>query len=346
MKKILSFIIVLAMMLSFAACQKSESDSSRVGSVGFNLDENTTESAITLKIAGLKGPTSMGMVKLMDDCAKENSTVSAIFTLHGSADELTPKLLTGEIDIAAVPANLASVLYQKSSGKIRLIAVNTLGVLYIVTKGESVSTIADLKGKTIYATGKGSTPEYNLRYILTQNGIDPDKDVNIEFKSEPTEVVSIMAQNETAVAMLPQPYVTVAQSKIDTLQIALSLNDEWDKVGEGSTMVTGVLVARADVIKNNPQAVYNFLTEYEQSVNWVKENNSNAAVLCADYGIVASATIAEKALPQCNICYYDADDASDMVNQYLNILFTQNPASVGGKLPDEFFFVKKDGLGK
>jgi len=351
LKQITSFLLIFVMAFCLASCgtKTGESNEAQVGTVGFSLSEaaqNSTESAITLKVAGLKGPTSMGMVKLMEDCSSEETkVVDCDFTMAGSADEITPLLIKGELDIAAVPVNLASVLYKNSEQQIRLLAVNTLGVLYIVSKGETISSLNDLKGKTIYATGKGSTPEYNLRYLLSQNGIDPDNDLTIEFKSEPAEIVAIMATETSSVAMLPQPYVTVAQNTVEGLKVDLALNDEWEKLGNGSTMVTGVIVVRQEVLKNNPKAVYNFLAEYENSVNWVLDNSEEAASLCEKFGIVKAA-IAKKALPQCNICYYDAEDANNMVNGYLSILYELNPKSIGGELPNAKFYVTKDGFGQ
>ena len=194
MKKLLVFLVLVAMTISLFACADTEAEKE------------------TIRIAGLKGPTSIGLVKVMNDNADGKAANKYEFTIAGSADEITPKLNKGELDMAAIPANLASVLYNNTNGAIKVLAINTLGVLYIVEKGDTVKSVADLKGKTIYATGKGSTPEYTLRYILSKNGVDPDNDVTIEWQSEPTAVVPLLKANDNAIAMLPQPYVTVAQS--------------------------------------------------------------------------------------------------------------------------------------
>jgi NitT/TauT family transport system substrate-binding protein len=210
-KKILAILLVLTMSLSLFACQKGESDDT------------------VIRIAGLKGPTSIGLVKIMKDSKDGVSANNYEFSVHGSADEVTPKLIKGELDMAAIPANLASNVYNNTDGKIKVLAVNTLGVLYIVGKGELLS-VEDLKGKTIYATGKGSTPEYTLKYILSKNNINPETDVTIEWKSEPTEVVPLLKASDDAIAMLPQPYVTVAQTNVEGLKIMINLNEEWDKI--------------------------------------------------------------------------------------------------------------------
>ena len=297
------------------------------------------EEAVTIRIGGLKGPTSMGMVKVMEDNESGTAANSYEFTIAGSADEVTPKLIQGELDIAAVPANLASVLYNNTEGKVQLLAINTLGVIYIVEKGESVQSLENLKGKTIYATGKGSTPEYALRYILSENGIDPDKDVTIEWKSEPTEVVSILAAAEEGVAMLPQPFVTVAQGSIEGLRIAVDLTKSWDELDNGSALITGVLLVRKDFAEAHPQAIAAFLEEYEASTTFVNANNADAAQLIEKVGIVKAA-VAQKALPYCNITYISGADMIAPMDGYLQVLFQQNPKSVGGNVPaDDFYYV-------
>ncbi|MDO5445005.1 MAG: ABC transporter substrate-binding protein [Eubacteriales bacterium] len=318
MKKLIAFILsvlVLAGAFSFTAL----------------ADDST------IRIAGLKGPTSMGLVKLMEDSENGISANSYEFTLAGSADEVTPKLIKGELDIAAVPANLASVLYNNTDGAVKLLAVNTLGVLYILEKGDSVSSVADLKGKTIYATGKGSTPEYTLRYILQENGIDPDKDVVIEFKSEPTEVVALLSQAESGIAMLPQPYVTVAQGSVEGLHIVIDLTDAWNKLDNGSMLITGVIVGRSDFIDSHKDAVDSFLEEYRESADYAVNNTAETAQLIEKYGIVKAA-VAEKALPFCNLTFMAGDEMIAPLSGYLQTLFDQNPKAVGGKLPGEDFF--------
>ena len=321
MKKAISLILALALIvMAFAGCvaQPKEED-------------------VTIRIGGLKGPTSMGLVKVMEDNENGAAANDYAFTIAGSADEVTPKLIQGELDIAAVPANLASVLYNNTDGAVQLLAVNTLGVIYIVEKGETIQSVADLAGKTIYATGKGSTPEYALRYILAENGIDPDKDVTIEWKSEPTEVVSTLAATDGGVAMLPQPFVTVAQGTVEGLRIAVDLTQAWDALENGSMLITGVLLVRRDFAEQHPQAIANFLKEYEASTKYVNENNADAAQLIEKFDIVKAA-VAEKALPYCNITYIAGADMKAPMDGYLKVLFDQNPASVGGTLPDSDFY--------
>ena len=294
----------------------------------------------TIRIAGLKGPTSIGLVKVMKDNADGKAANKYEFTIAGSADEITPKLNKGELDMAAIPANLASVLYNNTNGAIKVLAINTLGVLYIVEKGDTVKSVADLKGKTIYATGKGSTPEYTLRYILSKNGVDPDNDVTIEWQSEPTAVVPLLKANDNAIAMLPQPYVTVAQSNVEGLNIALNLTDEWGKIEGSGALVTGVLVARTEFVEKHPDAVKKMLNEYAASSEYVNANIDDAAALVEEFDIFKAA-IAKKAIPYCNIKVITGDEMRTSLSSYLAVLFEQNAKAVGGKLPDDAFYYVK-----
>ena len=291
-----------------------------------------------VRIASMKGPTSMGLVKLMN--ANENGEAAQTyeFTLSGTANEIVPLLTRGELDIAMVPCNLASVLYNNTKGQVKVMAVNTLGVLYVLESGDSIQSVADLAGKTLYSTGKGTTPEYALNYILRQNGLDPEKDLTIEYKSEAAEVLAALTSDAASVGMLPQPYVTAAMAQNDKLRVALSVTDEWDKVSEDSRLITGVAVVRAAFAEEHPEAVATFLEEYAASVEYVNANVAEAAQWIADLGIVAKAPLAQKALPACNIVYIDGEEMKTAVSGYLSVLYEQSPEAVGGALPDEAFY--------
>lgn len=324
MKKFLCLLLILVMACLLIACGR----------------EKTSDNG-AVRIAGLKGPTSMGMVKLMDDNANGKSKGSYEFTLAGSADEVTPKLISGELDIAAVPANLASVLYNNTDGQIKLLAVNTLGVIYIVEKGDSVKSISDLKGRTVVGSGKGSTPEFSLRYILSENGIDPDKDVKIEWKSEHTEVVQTLAADASGeiIGLLPQPFVTVASGQIEGLHIALDLTKEWDALDNGSKMVTGVMAVRKSFADEHPRALETFLEEYAASVDYVNANTEDAAALIEKFDII-KAEVAGKALPYCNIVCISGEEMKEAISGYLKVLFEAEPKSVGGELPGDDFYIE------
>ena len=288
------------------------------------------------RVGALKGPTAMGMVEMMQDKAD-----SYDFTLAAAPDEVVPLLVKGELDIAAVPANLGAVLYNNTEGAVRVLAINTLGVLYIVERGDTVHSVADPKGRTLVTAGKGSTPEYALNYILRGNGLDPEQDVTIEFKSEHAECLAAMLQDESVVAMLPQPFATVAQTKAEDMRVALDLTAEWDALQadaeQPSAMITGVAVARADFIENNPEAVAQFMADYEASVKFVQENPADAAQLIGSFDIFEAGP-AEKALPFCNIVFIAGEEMRDKLSGYLGELFAQDPAAVGGAVPGEDFY--------
>ena len=315
---------MMLLLLSLAACANKPADA------------GASEKGL-VRLGGLKGPTSMGMVKLLQDAEDGKTQNEYQFQMAGSADELTPLLIKGELDVLAVPVNLGSVLYQKTEGKVQLLAVNTLGVIYIVENGETITDWASLKGKTILATGKGSTPEYALAYLLAQNGLDPEKDVTIDWKSEPTEVVAQMAKESGVVAMLPQPYVTVAQTQVEGLRIALDLTKEWDALDNGSQLLTAGLIVRTEFAKENPGVIKTFLEEYAASTEYVNKNVEEAAALVEKYDIVKAA-VAKKAIPFCNIVCITGQEMKQKAMGYLEILSEQNPNAVGGKLPDEAFY--------
>ncbi len=327
---------------ALASATSSAPESSKPGEPASSGQEASDEKT-AIRVASLKGPTSIGLVKLMDDAEKSGAANDYSFTIAGTADEIVPKLVKGELDLAAVPANLASVLYGKTQGKISVLAVNTLGVLYLVETGDTIHSVADLKGKTIYSTGKGTTPEYALNYVLSANGIDPEKDLTVEYKSESTEVAALLSQDENAIAMLPQPYVATVQSKNDKLRIALNLTEEWDKVqGENkSALITGVIIARNDFISENPEALDAFLNEYQKSVAFANDNLDESAALTEKYGIVPAAAIAKKAIPYCNITFIEGTEMKEKLSGYLKALFDQNPQSVGGTLPDDAFYFSR-----
>lgn len=315
---------------------------SEVGSASSASDVDTADLG-TAAVAALKGPTAMGMVKMMSDDA-QNDQPTFDFNIYASADEITPKLVQGELDIAAVPANLASVLYNNTEGQVQVLAINTLGVLYIVENGDSVQSVEDLRGKTIYASGKGNTPEYALRYLLEGNGIDPDADVTIEWKSEHSECVAALAADPAGIAMLPQPFVTTAQAQNENLRVALDITEEWDKLAQASgsdaALLTGVVVARKEFVEQNPQLVGEFLSLYEKSVAYANSEVEQTAKLIGEYDIVPEA-VAAKALPECNITFIEGGEMKAKLSAYLQTLMDQNPKAIGGAMPgDDFYYAR------
>ena len=296
----------------------------------------------TARVGSLKGPTSMGLVSFMNEAETEDDEdVQFTFEMMAAADEVSAGFTSGDLDIALVPANIASILYNKTEGKVQVIDVNTLGVLYIVTADESIAGVADLKGKTIYSTGKGQTPEYVLNYLLEANGISQD-DVTVEFKSEATEVVSVLAQDESAIGILPQPFATAACKQNENLKEVCDLTREWDKTGKG-TLVTGVTIAKKDYIDANPEVIEEFLDEHEDSIEFAEEDTAKTAELVAAAGIVENAPIAEAAIPKCNLKYLDGEEMKTALGGYLEVLMEQNPESIGGSLPgDDFYYTETE----
>ena len=347
MKKILSLLLAFSLALSLAACGGSASSAASSAAVSeaassaaaSEEEEAAAPLSVTepLRIAGMKGPTTMGLVNLLSMEPAGTAAMDYNLQLYGAADEIVPLLIKGELDMAAIPANLAATLYQKTSGGIQAVAVNTLGVLYVVEQGDTVHSMADLKGRTILSTGKGTTPEYVLRYLLTANGLDPDKDVDIQYYSEATEVTAQMATTQDAIAVLPQPYVTAAGLKDDTLRVALDLTAEWDKVAD-TQLITGVTVVRKAYAEEHPDVVAAFLADYAQSVNAANTDLDGTAALCEEQGVVAKAAIAKKALPNCNIVCLTGEELKADVSGYLQVLYDADPAAVGGTLPGEDFY--------
>ncbi|MGL5436865.1 MAG: ABC transporter substrate-binding protein [Lachnospiraceae bacterium] len=302
--------------------------------------EDITPEDVTVRVGSLKGPTSMGLVSLMDQAEKGEAGNQYDFTMVTAADELLGKIVSNEMDIALVPANVASVLYNKTDGGIAVININTLGVLYVVSSDDSIQSFADLKGKTLYLTGKGTTPEYVTNYLLSANGLTTD-DVTLEFKSEATEVAAILKEQPDAIGLLPQPFVTVACAQNEDLKIVLDCTKEWDAAqgAGGSRLVTGVTIVRKDFQDQNPNAVALFLQEHFASADFANTNVADAAELVANQGIIEKAPIAQKAIPYCNITCITGDDMKTALNGYLQVLADQDPASIGGQLPgNDFYF--------
>ena len=318
----LSVLLVLALGLSLAACSAPD--------------------PVDVKIAALKGPTGMGMAKLMEDASTETAGDHYEITLAGAPDELTGKIIQGQVDIAAVPTNLASVLYKKTEGKIQVVALNTLGVLYLLEKGDSIQSIADLKGKTIGATGQGSTPEYVLNYILTQNGLEPGKDVTIQWYTEHSELATLMTAGKVDIGMLPEPNVTAVLSGNTEVGIALNLTEEWGKVaGDKSDLTMGCLVVQKKFAEENKAALDRFLKKYKASVRYVNENIDEASGLIEKHGVLPKAAVAKKAIPNCNITYIEGAEMKGILSGFLQVLYDANPASIGGAMPDDAFYYQK-----
>lgn len=324
-KKIGVFIMALVLVIStlFAAGCSGSTDSTS--------SDNSKNQAI--RIAALKGPTGMGMAKLMEDKQDYN------ITLYDSPDQITSKLINGELDGAAVPSNLASILYNKTKGAVKVVGINTLGVLYIVENGSAVKNIADLRGKTIYSSDKGAAPEFILNYILRKNGLEPGKDVIVDYKMNHSDLAAAVSSQKVNLAVLPEPFVTTVKMKDKSLQVPINLTEEWNKASGGqSKLAMGTIIFRKSFIDKRGKDLDKFLSKYKDSVNFVNSNKSEAGKLIQKYGILPKAKVAEMAIPRSNIVFINAKDGKQILQKFYEVLYQSDPKSVGGKIPDENFY--------
>lgn len=329
MKRLVSCLSIIVLTAStlfgFAACNKKT-----VGDSGENA--KTSVSVLTLK-----GPTGMGMARLMSDGAAGTTAVDYSFTLVSSPDEITAAITNKTADIAACPLNLASVLYNKTQGQLQLLAINTLGVLYVLENGGSINSVNDLRGKTLYCSGKGATPEYILNYILSKNGIDPTKDVAIEWKSEHSELSAAALSNAVSTAVLPEPNVSAVLAGNENFRIALNLTEEFEKIS-GVKLAMGCIIARKEFMEQNKDAADAFLKEYKASAQYTVNSPEEAARLIVHSGIIPNENIAQKAIKGSNIVFIDGSEMKELASLNLGVLFEANPKSVGGALPDDGFY--------
>lgn len=314
MKKTASLILALVLAFSASGCSEKKTE---IGNEPVN-------------ITMLKGPTGIGAVKLMEESEKNETDGNYNINVSAAADDAMAKIISGEVDIAAVPTNTAPLIYNKTNGNIEVLAVNTLGVLYIVENGDSIHTIEDLEGKTIYSSGQGAVPEYVLNYLLEKNNVE---NVNIVYMTEHAEVAAALADGRADIALLPEPNVTAVIMKNSEIRIAVDVNDEWKKTN-GSELAMGCIVAGKEFIDENKEAVDIFLKEYSESIDYVNNNVSEAAELVEKYGIMASSDAAVKAIPNCNIVYKEKDEMKTMLESFYDLLYKANPKSVGGEIPD------------
>ncbi len=326
-KTLIALLLAVTMLIAFGACTRNGGDTTTEP-----LETTDAAATQTVKVAAIKGPTGMGMIDLMEDEKYE-------FTLTSDPTEIVSLISTKAVDIAACPLNLAANLYKKTDGGIKIIALNTLGVLHIVTNGSDLGSIAELKGKTVYSTGQGSTVEYILNYILTENGLTVGEDVQVEYLSEHSELVAKMVAGEAEYGVLPQPFVTVATTKNPDLKVALSLTEEWNKISPDTQLSMGCVIARTEFIENNPEALAAFIAENKASVEAVNADPATAAEKIVAQGIIESAAVAEKAIPDCNIVFIDGAELKTIANANFEVYFNADPTSIGGAIPaDDIYY--------
>ena len=368
-RKILATLLALSMTLSLAACSgnstqtdttapseqteqteeaPTESDESAAENTETETPADETETSepaekVDINLAALSGPTALGMLDLLEKNDNGEAANNYNVTIATAPDEVTGKIISGELDIAAVPTNVASTLYNKTEGQVQIAALNTMGVLYVLETGDTIQSVADLAGKTIYATGQGSTPEYALNLVLEKNGLTLGEDVQIVYAADNAEVAPLLASGEAQVALLPQPFVTSVLTQNENVRVALDLTEEWDKAVNGESGLTmGCVVVRKEFAEQNKEALDRFLDEYKQSVETVtsEEGLAHAAELAEQYNIIKAA-VAEKAIPECNIVFVEGDEMEKIAGGFLQVLYDANPQAVGGQLPNEDFYYKR-----
>lgn len=341
MKKFLSVLVTLLLIVSVVGCtaqQEDTNDNAKQQSQTEQNHEEAPDEQVIAKIAGLKGPTSIGMIKMFEETPPLGENIASTYQVAESPDILVARLLSKEVDFAALPTNVAAKLYNKGAGY-DLAAVNIWGVLYVMTQEEDIKDWQDLKGKTVNSVAKGSTPDVVFRYLLEKNGLDPEVDVTLDYTLGHVELAQSMAAGKVNIGVLPEPFVTTLGMKNEKAKIALNLQDEWKKaLGTETSYPQTCIVVREEFAQAHPEAVARFLEELEKSIDWVNAHEAEAGVLVEKHEIGMTAKMAEAAIPRCNLRFEDAQQAKDVVDEYLNVLFDYSPKDVGGKLPDENFY--------
>ena len=332
-RAIVSLLLALTLALSLTACggqTNSESEQPET-------QEELTAAEINLYV--LSGPTGIGAMNLWaaSDAGETKNTYH--ITMPGANDEVVAALSKGDADIAAVATNLAATLYNKTDGGVTVLAVNTLGVLSLLSNGQEVNAVSDLKGKTIYAPGQGANPEYILRYVLTGNGLDPDKDVTLQFVGEGSELLTVWQSDPEAIILAPQPVATSILMQNENAKTLFDMTEEWDKIAGGdSTLMMGCVIVRNEFLQANPGAVELFLQEYAASIEKAQSDVEGTAALCEQYGLIPKAALAQKALPSCGLTFVTGAEMKTGLSGYLQVMFDANPKSVGGALPGDGFY--------
>ena len=338
MKKVLALALVLVLMVgAIAGCGKESKGNTPQINNGKENDEGLKGGK--LNITAIAGPTGVGMVNLMQNSADEKTTNTYTFNVVSDPTQAVAAITNGTADVAAVPTNLAATLYKKTNGKVQVLAVNTLGVLSILENGESIQSVKDLKGKTIYtdAKNKGANPEYILRYLLEQNGLNPDEEVRIEFAAD---IDAAVANGEAKIALVPEPKASTYMMQNKSIRRALNLTEEWNKVSDDDcALMMGCVIARTDFVEKNPDAITLFLEDYKASIRTAQTDVETTATLCETYQIIPKAAVARQALPNCGLTYVTGDAMKKQLSAYLKVLFDYDAKVVGGALPgDDFYY--------
>ena len=350
MKKLISIILTLIMLFALVSCtggnaqnEETNAVSDTVADSASDTEEIKVDNTLPFNITVISGTTGMGFAKLMNDAKEGTASFPYNFEIVSGADVVAPAIINKSTDIAAVPTNLAAVLYAKTQGEVQILAANTLGVLYVIENGESINSISDLAGKTVYCCQQGANPEFISNYLLTESGLKVGEDVMLDFTyNTPDELATAIATGTVDIAILPEPKVTATLAQNEALRRAINLSDVWNEVTGGLPLIQGVIIARKAFVEEHPAEVALFLEEYKASIEFTSTNKEEAAEMIAAAGIIPKAPLALKALPYCNIAFVSGNDMIEPMMSFFNVLFSANPASVGGALPAEnIFYIAK-----
>ena len=332
-RAIVSLLLALTLALSLTAC------GGQTNSEPQQPDTQGEPTAAEINLYVLSGPTGIGAMNLWAAADAGETKNTYHITMPGANDEVVAALSKGDADIAAVATNLAATLYNKTSGGVTVLAVNTLGALSMLSNGQEAAAVADLKGKTIYAPGQGANPEYILRYVLSGNGLDPDKDVTLRFVGEGSELLTVWQSDPEAIIMAPQPVATSILMQNENARTLFDMTEEWDKIAGGdSTLMMGCVIVRNEFLQANPGAVELFLQEYAASIEKAQSDVEGTAALCEQYGLIPKAALAQKAIPSCGLTVVTGAEMKTGLSGYLQVMFDANPKSVGGALPGDNFY--------
>lgn len=334
-KRTLALTLALLLCLPLAACGNAVDKVVTTTANSEKTEPVELNKELKIDIMVLSGTTGVGIAPMINDVKNGNAALNYNIEVAASADMINPGLIQGEIEIAALPTNVASVLYNKTGGKVMVAAVNTKGVLYLLENGETVKSFADLKGKTVYLPGQGSNPEYIFRYLAEKNGLEIGKDVMVDYTyNSPDALATAITSGLVSLAVLPEPKVTAIKSQNAAVRSALDFTAEWNKVSDGE-LVQGCIVVQKSFAEEHPAELAQFLKDYEASINFVNTNIEEASTMIEAAGIIPKAPLAKKALPACNICFMTGEEMKTSLNSFFKVLFGMAPASIGGTLPDD-----------
>ena len=334
MKSILKYILVTIFVLIVGCATTPPVYEGEGPTIEATTETPQEEEAPPVNIAVIRGPTALAILPLMDR-GPHNLSIN----IYGSPDEVVPQLVQGSADLAAVPTNLASVLYNNTGGGVQVVAIHTLGVLHVVSTTE-INTIEDLRGQTVFLSGLGGVVEFAFNYVLEMNGLTPGQDITLDFRAEHTEIAALIEAGQAEIALLPEPFATTVVNMNENARFSLDLTEEWNNVQPNYALVMGVMVGRREFLEENPGAVAAFLEEYEMSINFINSNVEEGAALAVKYDIIPNVNIAAQAIPRANIVFVTGDDMQTYLEGFLEVLYNQSPGSIGGQLPSEnFFFV-------